>query len=525
MIPPHSISPSLRIYFRGLIAAMLCLAAVMPCGAEGSDGASNPETVLRLSVEDAVLMALEGNPELRIQRLEPVMAGTFEALERARFDPVLNAEIVGTRERTERFPDELREPISDLRESSTASLGLRREFPSGTELDLGIDYQITDSDRVDVAQHRLRGGITLTQALLQGRGRAANLADLRRARLDLQASEYEFRAFAESLTSEVEIAYWNYVLAESELEIFESSLDLARRQRDATRERIELGQTAGVEITAAEAEVALRRQDLIDAHAAKETLRLTLVRLIQPGHTGEGIWNARLEAVDTPTTPDVDLDQAAVHARAAREWRPEIHEARLRLANRKLEVVQTRDGLLPRLDFFIRLGKTGFSDSFGRAVANLDGDGYDVSTGLRFEMPLGRRAEQAQHLRAGLDQESAALSLENLIRLVEHDALAAHTEAVRARAQIGASAVTRRLQEELLRTETDKFETGLATALDVALVQRDLLQSRIAEVKAVVDFRKALVSLYRLEGTLLARRGIGPPLPSPVEPLVQETQQ
>jgi outer membrane protein len=34
----------------------------------------------------------------------------------------------------------------------------------------------------------------------------------------------------------------------------------------------------------------------------------------------------------------------------------------------RLETVVTRNGLLPRLDFFITLGKTGYADSFCRLL-------------------------------------------------------------------------------------------------------------------------------------------------------------
>lgn len=473
-----------------------------------------PGTPLKLSIEDAVLMALENNGDLSIRRLEPAIAGTFEEIERARFDPVLGAEIATSEERTERFPEELTAPITDRREGLSSNIGYSQTFPSGTDIELGLSHQFTDSDRVTTGQHGVRAGVTLTQALLRGRGRAANLADLQQARLDVKASKYEFRAFAESLTADVELAYWDYVLAGRELEIFKSSLDLAGRQRDATRERIELGQTAGVEITAAEAEVALRRQALIDASSNKETLRLRLIRLLNPGGGRVSAWETMLDTIDPPTIPQVQLDLASVHASAARQWRPEIREAKLRLANRELEVVKTRNGLLPRLDFFLTLGKTGFADSFGRSASNLDGDGYDARLGLRAELPLGRRADSARHQQAELTREVASRSIDNLIQIVELDVRTAYTEVARSRAQIDASAVSSDLQEELLRTETEKFSADLSTALDVAQVQRDLLQAQIAEVRAVIDFRKSLVELYRMEGTLLARRGIGPPLPA-----------
>jgi outer membrane protein TolC len=77
--------------------------------------------------------------------------------------------------------------------------------------------------------------------------------------------------------------------------------------------------------------------------------------------------------------------------------------------------------------------------------------------------------------------------------------------------QIEASAASRILQEEVVRAETVRFRVGTATALDVARVQRDLLESQISEVEAIGNYRQALINLYLLDGTLLLRRGIDGP--------------
>jgi outer membrane protein TolC len=90
-------------------------------------------------------------------------------------------------------------------------------------------------------------------------------------------------------------------------------------------------------------------------------------------------------------------------------------------------------------------------------------------------------------------------------------------EANRLKEQVAATAATRRFQEETLRAETEKFRVGKSTALLVAQAQRDLLQSQIAEVEAVVNDLKALVELYRQDGSLLERRGIAAPGQEPVE--------
>ena len=58
---------------------------------------------------------------------------------------------------------------------------------------------------------------------------------------------------------------------------------------------------------------------------------------------------------------------------------------------------------------------------------------------------------------------------------------------------------------------------GKSTSFLVAQAQRDLLVSRIAEVRALANYLKALVDLYRQDGALLAHRGISAPGSEPVE--------
>ena len=180
-------------------------------------------------------------------------------------------------------------------------------------------------------------------------------------------------------------------------------------------------------------------------------------------------------------------------------------------------MVQTKNGLLPRLDLFLTLGKSGYSDSFGSSVSDISGDSYDLLLGLGLEYPLFNREAQARHRRSLLQKDQAQKALDNLAQLVELDVRQAYVEVERTRQQIEASTATRLLQEEKLRVETEKFKVGRSTNFFVAQAQRDLLLSRISEVQALVDHLKARTEFYRLEGTLLTRRSISAPGAAPAE--------
>lgn len=475
----------------------------------------DPQAVLSLSLEEAVLYALRYNRSLTVQQLTPQIVGAFEAIERSAFDLTLFGELGFNRGITERASPDLRETFPIESRGAAAETGLRTTLPSGTTLEGSVDYRGQRSSRTPDSQHVAGLNLSVTQALLRGASRQANLVDLRQAELDTLASRYELRGFASNLVAEVEQAYWDFVLAERQLEIFENSLQLATRQAEEIDQRIAAGALPEAERAAGRAEVARRRQELIDARASHERQRLALLRLISPP-SAQG-WQRPLRARSRPQSPAESLDPVADHIALSQRLRTELNEAKLRLQQGELEVIQTRNGLLPRLDFFIALGKTGYATSFGDSFRHLDRDTYDLSTGLRFEYPLGNRRAEALQRTAVLRQAQAQASLDNLSQLIALEIQQAYLEVQRAAAQIDASRTTRELQEAVLEVEQARLRAGRSTGLQVAQAQRDLLAAQIDEVGALIAYRQALTTLYQLDGSLLVRRAIAAPGEQPVE--------
>ncbi len=103
-------------------------------------------------------------------------------------------------------------------------------------------------------------------------------------------------------------------------------------------------------------------------------------------------------------TPLGDLDQ---RLKLALRLRPDLNEARLRQKRQSLEVVRTRNGLLPKLDLFIDLGKTGYAESFSTAWSNIDKDNYYLHTGIEFSSYLGNRIAEGKHLEARASRDQA----------------------------------------------------------------------------------------------------------------------
>ncbi len=73
---------------------------------------------------------------------------------------------------------------------------------------------------------------------------------------------------------------------------------------------------------------------------------------------------------------------------------------------------------------------------------------------------------------------------------------------------VQAAEAARELAQKKLEAEQSKFEVGMSTNYWVVLAQRDLRDTQNSELRAILNYRKALVELERLQQTTLSNLGI-----------------
>lgn len=460
---------------------------------------------LYLSLDQALVMALEASSGIRVERYNSVLARLSEQVEQGRFDPELFSRFSYDQDRTQE-----KNIVTSTweREENTrrkALVGLSQKLPSGTDIEVGMSH-VSDKTDPGPGEQQIRMGMTITQALLQGKGSRVNLASIRQAQLNTAASIYELRGIIEAVLADTETAYWDLVLARQEIDIVKNSRDIAEKQLSEVEQCIEIGTLPHIESAVAKVEVALREQALINAKSRFEESRLRLVFYLQQGKKGE--FDLEINPTSTAVSQPERIVIPKDHLLLADQSRSDLQEARLRMRQHRLEIVKTRNGILPRLDLFISLGKTGYAESFSDSFRAMSDSTHDVSVGVRFSRSLGNRTAHASDRAARISLEQAQEALENMRHIIHRDVLIALNDLDRAKQQITATRVTRMHQEKAMTAEQERFEAGASTGLLVAQAQRDLLASHILEKVAIITYRKALVGLYLADGSLLERRGI-----------------
>ena len=59
-----------------------------------------------------------------------------------------------------------------------------------------------------------------------------------------------------------------------------------------------------------------------------------------------------------------------------------------------------------------------------------------------------------------------------------------------------------------MRAEEKKFEVGLSTSFKVLEFQKDLTEEQSKEIKAIIDYTKSIVNLYRVAGIALEKNNV-----------------
>lgn len=503
-----------------------------------------------LTRDGALLTALLHNRSIDVSRLGPRIADTAIPEARAEFDPMLSATVsygratspnsssyssssssfssstsgtgasTGSTD-TAALVSSISQSLSRIessldtldqtrnrgtdRDVTQGDVSIQQLLPTGTLVFLTGDASDTDTEGLD---RDYRGGWSfgVRQALLEGAGLAPNLVALRQARNQATQSREAFRADVLDIADQTELAYWDLALAVEVLNIREFALQLADEQLRQDEELLRVGKAIEGDVMASRAERASRMADLTDAQAAIQTGNVALVRLLNPQI--DDPWLTVFQPVDPPDVADVPVDPAASESLAL-QFRPELAQARLGVANADLDLVRTKNALLPQLDFVGAYGRSSQGISSSGIARHLDDDSYDdYSIGLEFQAPLLNRAERARHLRSRLASDQAGRSLAELEQLVAADVRRAAIEVTKQWQRLDSTHEAVQSRAEQLRVAQGRYAIGKTTNLDLLIVQRDYIQAQVDEVTSKVRFIQALTDLYAAEGTLLERRGI-----------------
>ena len=370
--------------------------------------------------------------------------------------------------------------------------------------------------------------LNATQPLLRGFKIDSTRAALRTNRISQQNDEIALQSTTQTTMANTRNAYWDLVFAIQAVEAAQNSLDISSKLVQDNQARVEIGTLAPIDIKSAEAEQANRRLTLVQAQATVRTSELALKRLIVSG-TDDPLWSSSLNPVDRPAAVPEAINVDAAVTRALKE-RTDVQQSLNNLKISDINLQNQVDQTKPQLNLTLNYGLTGLGgpttstvrDPITGAIisqtpvpsgyfdALRNAFGFNVpqfTIGASFAYPIGRSAQQATVARSKLSLEQANANLKALQLQIATDVANAALTVQSSLESVQASVKARELAQDRLNAMQSKFEVGMSTNYEVVQAQRDYLDAQNAELRAQLNYRKALVNFETVQ--TVGTRGVG----------------
>jgi outer membrane protein TolC len=227
------------------------------------------------------------------------------------------------------------------------------------------------------------------------------------------------------------------------------------------------------------------------------------------------------EAVAPPEDTTV-LDREALVQKALSN-RPDLARALLTLQSDDLNLKQSINNTRPQLTFTgsysgsgtsgtryalgspIPISVGGFTDALGTAFAR---ENPRYSFGLNLNLPLRDRAATANLANSLLTKKSDTLALRRTEQQIRLDVLNAVTALESSREQVKLAKIQRDLAKQDQESWQKKFDLGTTEMYFVLDAQNRLANAETSLSSAYITYHRNELTLQRVTGELLERRGI-----------------
>ena len=482
----------------------------------------------RISIDDAVALALENNLDLQVERLSPQIQDLSVAQVRTGYAPTFRSTID--------FNDQTQPPASFLSGNTNQIVGNNAgfDFGLGALNKWGGNYNASFNNTRATTNNiftnfnpQLSSNITLgyTQPLLRNFKIDGTRQQLLITQNNRAISDVQLQQNIAITQRNVKSAYYDMMYAVGNLNVQRQSLDLAQQSLKDNRARVEIGTMAPIDIVQAEAEVAQREESLILAEAAISRAEDRLRALVF-NPSAPDFWQLRIEPTEPIAFRPTAVDPEAAVSNALQK-RTDLLASRKQLDSNDVNIRYFKNQTMPdvnaSLTYFAQaIGGTAFlrgpgfpGEIIGEAEKSYSstlgtmfaGDFPTWTLSMQVNYPIGYSNAEASLARARLQDQQSRKQLQSqelqVATQVRDYARQVQTNAKR----VDATRASRTLAERRLEAEEKKFQAGMTTSFLVFQAQRDLNQARNNELQALLDYFKSVVDFEAAQEAPLAGTG------------------
>ena len=492
--------------------------------------AAQQRPLWRLAVAEVVDRAFHNNLDLTIERYNQLLARERVRGALGYYDPLVSfSSNVGTANNPlTAVPGDSQIPVETVKTSGFTPSIKQNLIGGGTATATLTNSQSLTTSLTPTVNPSFASGFSasITQPLLRGLGATSIGRQVGSNRLDVNIADAQYRQKVTFVLQQTLTQYWELVFAIESYETRRQSKDLALVQYENTKLRVQSGLLTPTALTASRAEIAGRERDMLLARVQIINAENALKQLLSEDPASP-IWTMALIPTDRPA-PEVATPalQAALDAGLAH--RPEIEQ--LRFQNRQNQI--DRDFFSwekkPTVNLsasYSALGKSGtvFQRVAGERLtdpANPAFGGYQNawrqvsgfefptwSLGLTVQVPITNRAASAQLVQTNLAGQRLRTQMTRAQQSVIVDVRSSLEVIAMQKQSLDAAHLTTQLSEEQLEAQSARYEAGFSTDFELLRYQRDFVDAKVRELRALVDLQLAVLSLQKATDTLIEAQG------------------
>lgn len=488
--------------------------------AQAADG-----PVRRLTLDEAVRLALENNLGIQIARFTPQLEDLSIVQARANWSPTLTSSFQSTS--TDSPNNTFLAGGQGLKTSDDRffnTTGVQKTTRWGGRYNIGWDAtRMTTNNAFTTFSPQLRSSLAFNfeQPLLRGLSIDNVRQQIESSLKNRDIADIQLRQTIASTMRTVRNAYWNLAFAHASLRVQQQSLELAQESLRNTRSRVDIGTTPPIDIVEAESEVAQREEAVIVGEAQIQTAEDTLRTLVLDPSAPD-FWTVHLESVDPPPFQSITVDTDGA-VRNALEKRTDLLQARKGLELNDVSIRFLRNETLPDVTASFDYGLSGLGGTqlqrsvgpfgpgsgavigetqrgFGSVVGDLFRNTFPAWTAsLNVSYPLGTSTAQANLARVRLQNSQAIADIRNQQLQVTTQVREAARQVQTNQKRVDSTRSSRALAERRLDAEQRKLAAGTSTSFVVFQTQRDLAVAQNNELRAILDFIQSVVDLETVQ--------------------------
>lgn len=454
-----------------------------------------------LSIEEIRAATLSNNLDLRVVLIDPEIEAQRVSEEEGAFEAILAANATF-------FNND--DAVALATQSGQAdgfnfSPSLTIPLRTGGEFELSNPISRTNNDNPFATLNPAATSdlqVSLSQNLLRGAGRRANVAPIRIADLNRQAVEASTKLQVIQTLSDAERAYWRLYAQQEALNVRIQQYELAQEQLTTAERRFNVGAVAEIEVIRAESGLADRVEQLIASYRDVLLAQRELKRIANiPGLDIDS--ETFVSPISDPDPVRYELDGTDLAERAL-DRRMELLELELRLAADEATESLRRNEALPLLNATLTYRLNGLGNNVDEAIRVSSENRFtDWAVGLNAELPLGNESRNARVRQAVLSRLRRLSSREARRQAVRQEVLDAVDRINAGWQRIIAAQRAVILNTRTLEAERRQFEVGRSTSDDVLDADTTLAEARLTEIQAIVDYQISQIDLAVATGTLL----------------------